>query len=83
MDSSAASSPAQDGRNTRPAEDAWWASDSDLLLRQLGASPQGLASEAALAGTLLLRLLILWLPLVPGMARMRPMLRRSRRGSSP
>ena len=36
----------------------------------------GVPIEAALAGTLLLRVLILWLPLVPGLVLMRPMLRR-------
>jgi len=36
----------------------------------------GVPIEPALAGTLLLRVLILWLPLVPGLVLMRPMLRR-------
>jgi uncharacterized protein (TIRG00374 family) len=36
----------------------------------------GVPLEAALAGTLLLRVLILWLPLVPGLLLMRTMLRR-------
>lgn len=41
----------------------------------------GVPLEAALAGTLLLRVLILWLPLVPGLVLMRTMLRR--RGRRP
>jgi uncharacterized membrane protein YbhN (UPF0104 family) len=36
----------------------------------------GLSFEAAFAGTMLLRLLTLWLPLIPGMVLMRGAIRR-------
>ncbi|WP_294197629.1 lysylphosphatidylglycerol synthase transmembrane domain-containing protein [uncultured Sphingomonas sp.] len=39
----------------------------------------GISFEAAFAGTMLLRLLILWLPLIPGMILMRGAIRRPRR----